>query len=61
MNIMGYEIPANTQVLISLWLLHHNPNVWPDPSAFIPERFETEECKKHHPYAWVPFSAGPRK
>lgn len=60
MNIMGYEIPANTQVLISLWMLHHNPNVWPDPSAFIPERFETEECKKHHPYAWVPFSAGPR-
>lgn len=40
------------------YLLHRNPEIYPNPEAFIPERYLTD--KDYHPYAFVGFSAGPR-
>lgn len=56
-----YEIPANSLVLLSLHAIHHNPQAWPEPEIFDPERFTPEANSKRHPFAYVPFSAGPRK
>ncbi|XP_032673498.1 cytochrome P450 4c21-like [Odontomachus brunneus] len=59
-NIDGYVIPKNITVLLSIILLHRNPSVWPDPLKFDPDRFLPENTRRMHPYAFIPFSAGPR-
>ena len=55
-----YLIPKGAHCLIFTHSLHHNPNVYPRPEVFDPERFSSEQALKRHPYAYLPFSAGPR-
>jgi cytochrome P450 len=56
-----YMLPANALVLLSFYGVHHNPQVWDQPEIFNPERFTPEAAAQRHPFAYVPFSAGPRK
>jgi cytochrome P450 len=51
-------VPAQTAVLISIVLLHHRPDVYPDPFAFRPERFLGV---KPSTYSWIPFGGGIRR
>ncbi|KAI0720390.1 cytochrome P450 [Fomitopsis betulina] len=37
----GYYIPKGTTVFSNIWLMLHNPDEYPDPESFMPERFET--------------------
>ena len=59
-TIVGYEVPAGTDVMVLPYMVHRDPRHWPDPEAFDPERHRTETAASRHPYAFVPFSAGPR-
>ena len=57
----NYAIPAgNLSIVISAYAMHRNPRIYPDPLVFDPERFNLENSVGRHPYAFVPFSAGPR-
>ncbi|CAG9830844.1 unnamed protein product [Diabrotica balteata] len=56
----GYTIPKNSTVLIFIYDLHHNAEVWEDPERFDPDRFLPENVAKRHPFAYLPFSAGGR-
>ncbi|XP_043461029.1 cytochrome P450 4C1-like [Leptopilina heterotoma] len=56
----GYMVPKGVNLAIAIYHLHHNPNVWPNPEKFDPDRFLPENSRGRHPYAYVPFSAGPR-
>jgi cytochrome P450 len=42
----------------SAWLVHHDPDVYPDPFAFRPERFLDEQPGT---YTWIPFGGGRRR
>uniref|UniRef100_A0A1E1WM70 Cytochrome P450 n=1 Tax=Pectinophora gossypiella TaxID=13191 RepID=A0A1E1WM70_PECGO len=56
----GYTVPAGTIVQIDIFDCHRNPEIWPEPEKFIPERFLPENCVGRHSYAYIPFSAGAR-
>ncbi|EZA50778.1 hypothetical protein DMN91_001383 [Ooceraea biroi] len=54
------ELPAGMRVIIPIYGLHHDPNYYPDPATFNPERFTEENRRTRHPYTYLPFGEGPR-
>lgn len=60
MIINGETIPTGTEVIIFIYAMHNNPEVFPEPDRFDPDRFNEEATSKRHPYAYIPFSAGLR-
>jgi cytochrome P450 len=56
----GYQVPARTNVLLPLYLLHRHPRFWKDPDRFWPERFAPEHEAERPRFAYMPFAAGPR-
>jgi cytochrome P450 family 135 len=57
-EIAGYELPAGVSVTPSVYLVHRNPEIYPEPEAFRPERFlETPPGT----YTWIPFGGGVRR
>jgi len=59
-EIAGIRVPGGTQVNYCSWASHRLPEVFPEPEAFVPERF-TPEAKAALPKgAYVPFGGGSR-
>ncbi|CAG9760260.1 unnamed protein product [Ceutorhynchus assimilis] len=56
----GVLLPKGANVTINLYDLHHDPDHYPDPYKFDPDRFLPDQVAQRHPYAFAPFSAGPR-
>ncbi len=59
-TILGYRIPACSIVMLSPYLAHRWGEVWPDPLCFDPDRFAPDAVNARHPFAYFPFSLGPR-
>ncbi|HEV7774504.1 MAG TPA: cytochrome P450 [Conexibacter sp.] len=53
-----WRLPENSHILVSVTLLHHREDVYPDPYSFRPERFLGV---KPGTYTWVPFGGGIRR
>lgn len=55
-----HTLPSGSNVFILPYSTHRLPHIYPDPEKFDPDRFSTENSESRHPYAFIPFSAGPR-
>jgi cytochrome P450 len=56
----GHHIPAGVHVNYCSWASHHLPEVFPDPEAFVPDRFTPENRARLPKGAYVPFGGGSR-
>jgi cytochrome P450 len=54
-----YAVPAGTAIGVNIVLLHHREDLYPDPFAFRPERWEG--TVKPGTYTWIPFGGGIRR
>ncbi|XP_040891278.1 cytochrome P450 3A30-like [Toxotes jaculatrix] len=59
-EINGLVIPKDMVVMVPTWPLHRDPDLWPEPEAFKPERFSKQNKENIDPYTYMPFGAGPR-
>lgn len=56
-----YTLPKGANISIRIIDIHRNPRFWgADVNKFNPDRFLADNISKIHPYAFIPFSAGPR-
>ncbi|EAT45358.2 AAEL003399-PA [Aedes aegypti] len=53
-------LPAGQDILIPIYMIHRNPEIYPDPERYDPERFSDGTESKRGPYDYIPFSAGTR-
>ncbi|KAL1458108.1 hypothetical protein WDU94_008282 [Cyamophila willieti] len=53
-------LETGTKVFIPLYGLHHDPEIYPNPDVFDPERFAPENVDSIPHYAYMPFGEGPR-
>lgn len=69
--VMHYEVPAtrrNPRLVLergdAIWVpvygLHRDPQYWPEPQRFDPERFSDENKQNITPFTFLPFGSGPR-
>jgi cytochrome P450 len=54
----GFDLDAGTVVLAAIYMAHTNPDVYPEPFEFRPERFLPDGPGT---YSWVPFGGGTRR
>lgn len=59
-ELAGVMLQKGTIVQISNYSLNRNSDVFPKPEEFHPERFLPENSRGRNPFAYLPFSAGPR-
>ena len=57
-EVAGWKLPAGVKVYPAIALVHHRPDLYPEPDAFRPERFVEDGAES---YSWLPFGGGIRR
>ncbi|XP_061394792.1 probable cytochrome P450 6a14 [Musca vetustissima] len=67
LTTVDYKIPntkqvleKGTRILIPIRSIHYDPDIYPNPEEFRPERFDPAEVKQRHPQSYLAFGDGPR-
>ncbi|XP_077491190.1 cytochrome P450 3A14-like [Amblyomma americanum] len=56
----GVRIPKGTDVFVPALDIHYDPNIWPEPEKFDPDRFSPENASSIKPTSYLAFGLGPR-
>lgn len=62
--INGFDVKEGSDIFISVWNLHHAPELWEDSETFNPDRFPLDEPmpnEKNQDFKYLPFGGGRRK
>lgn len=57
-DLMGHIIQPDMALIPCVYLLHHRPDLYPNPKQFKPERFLE---RQYSPYEYLPFGGGNRR
>lgn len=60
-EVGGFHLPANSTVMLSPFVTHRHPDIWPEPDVFDPERFSPERVAARPKCAYFPFLGGPHQ
>src|SRR5712692_6403331 len=58
MELFGYTLPPGSSVVVSVMSVHHDPELYPQPGQFVPERFLR---RTYSPSEFLPFGGGHRR
>jgi cytochrome P450 len=58
LEVGGWTYPVDVCLVPNAYLVHHDPEIYPDPYAFRPERFVDQSPGT---YTWIPFGGGRRR
>nr|GME09956.1 cytochrome P450 CYP736A12-like [Ipomoea batatas] len=59
--VNGFHIPKRARVIVNIWAIGHDPNVWSDPEKFIPNRFNGSNIEyRDRDFELIPFGSGRR-
>ncbi|MEQ2229172.1 hypothetical protein ILYODFUR_016232 [Ilyodon furcidens] len=59
-EINDLVIPKGMVVMVPTWPIHRDPEIWPEPEKFKPDRFSKKNKDNIDPYTYMPFGSGPR-
>jgi cytochrome P450 len=57
-EVGGWTYPPGCSLVLNSYLIHHDPDIYPEPDTFRPERFLNEQPGT---YTWIPFGGGRRR
>jgi cytochrome P450 family 110 len=58
LEVAGYQFAAGEWAGVSIMAIHHDPEIYPEPERFIPERFIG---RTYSPFEFLPFGGGHRR
>ncbi|KAL6875648.1 hypothetical protein ACP4OV_013161 [Aristida adscensionis] len=60
-QVRGYTVPKGARILVNVWAIGHDRELWPEPDKFMPERFlEKEVDFRGRDFELLPFGSGRR-
>ena len=59
-KIKDLVVPKGGMVAIPTYSIHRDPNIWPSPEKYVPERFTPDLETSRDPYVYLPIGNGPR-
>lgn len=59
-EVGDYVVPSGAIILMSPWVMHHDPRFYPEPFEFDPERWTPNARESRPRFAYFPFGGGPR-